>query len=203
MTRQKLLEVGEASLIEARRSDPAFNRVYLRIPTVTFEGGPALVTAGEKTFRLLRLPGHTLDNIGVFYEEERVLVTGDAMMAIPIVADGDFYQTLETLEHIKALEPETIIQGHGELILRGEVDTVVDRYLDYLNCVEEQARQVLDKDRPRDTIWDVPLETCGLERVPLGIASHELHVANILHVYDQLKAEREATETPEAVEESA
>ena len=193
LCRQKLLEVGEASLIEARQSDSSFDDVRLRIPTITFNKGELLLRGGDKTLRLLSLPGHTADNIGVFYEEERVLVTGDAVMAIPIIADGDWRQELQTLHAIKEMAPETLIQGHGEVILRGEVQVILDRYINYLERVEEQARLVLAQDKPRTVIKDIPLETCGLERVPLGIASHRLHVANILTVYDRLKAERDAT----------
>ena len=193
LCRQKLLEVGEASLIEARQSDSSFDDVRLRIPTITFSEGELLLRGGDKTLRLLSLPGHTADNIGVFYEEERVLVTGDAVMAIPIIADGDWRQELQTLHAIKEMAPETLIQGHGEVILRGEVQVILDRYINYLERVEEQARLVLAQDKPRAVIKDIPLETCGLERVPLGIASHRLHVANILTVYDRLKAERDAT----------
>ncbi len=195
LTRQKLLEVGETSLEEARESDPAFDEVTLRFPTVTFNEDHIFLGAGERIFRLLRLPGHTEDNIGIFLEDERILFSGDASMAIPIIAGGDWRVQLETLEAIKALEPETVVQGHGEVILRGEVDTVMDLYRDYLLCVEEQARKVLKAGDPPDVIWDIPLETCGLYRVPLGIASHQLHVANILAVYEllrQMEAEPEA-----------
>ena len=191
LCRQRLLEVGEASLQEARESDSSFDDVVLRIPTVTFETGEFFVEAGNKTFKLFPLPGHTDDNIGVFIEEDEVLITGDAVMAIPIIANGDWQQEIETLTYIKELEPDTVVQGHGEVILRGEVTTVMDRYISYLECVREQAQKVLDKGRDRKEIWDVPLETCGLERVPLGIASHQLHIANILSVYDHLKAERD------------
>ena len=191
LCRQKLLDVGEASLLQARESDPLFDEVTLRIPSITFEVGELQMHAGGTAFRLLPLPGHTNDNIGVFLEEERVLVTGDSVMAIPIIADGDWRQEMETLRQIKKLAPETIVQGHGEVILRGEVQAVLDRYINYLECVEEQARKVLKRGKPRQTIWDIPLETCGLERVPLGIASHQLHVANILTVYDRIRAEQD------------
>lgn len=189
--RQKLLEVGETSLQQARASDPSFDDVVLRIPTITFETGELFVEAGNKTFKLFSLPGHTDDNIGIFIEEDEVLITGDAVMAIPIIADGDWEREIKTLNYIKELEPDTVVQGHGEVILRGEVTTVMDQYISYLECVREQAQRVLDKGRDRKEIWDIPLETCGLERVPLGIASHQLHVANILSVYDRLKAEQE------------
>jgi len=194
LCRKKLLDVGAASLEHAREDDPIFDEVSLRFPTMTFDEGELLVSAGNKHFRLLHLPGHSDDNTGVFLEEEGVLFAGDAVMAIPIVADGDWRQAIETLQAIKELAPETIVQGHGEVILRGEVQVVLDKYINYLECVEEQARKVLDAGKPRSTIWDIPLETCGLERVPLGVASHQLHVANIMRVYDQLKPEYAAVE---------
>ena len=190
--REMLLEIGERSLEEARRHAPQFEEVTLRIPTITFEEALTVETP-DKHFHLMLLPGHTPDNIGIFYEEERILVAGDAMMAIPIIADGDWRQEIETLKRIKELAPETIIQGHGEVILRGEVQQVIDRYIAYLECIEGEARKVLQKGEPRESIRDIPLERCGLERVPLGIASHALHVANILRIYDTLKEEAEGT----------
>ena len=188
LCRKKLLEVGESSLREAQESDPSFEDVVLRIPTITFETGEFFLEAGNKTFKLFPLPGHTPDNIGVFIEEDEVLITGDAVMAIPIIAYGDWVQEIKTLQYIKELEPDTVVQGHGEVILRGEVQVVMDRYIDYLMCVREQAEKALDEGRDRKEIWDIALETCGLERVPLGIASHQLHIANILNVYDRLAA---------------
>ncbi len=193
LCRQRLLEVGASSLAEARESDPTFEEVSLRVPTITFESGEFYVNAGNKTFRLFSLPGHTPDNIGVYIEEDEVLIAGDAVMAIPIVADGDWQSEIESLEFIKALKPDTVVQGHGEVILRGEVNTVLDQYIHYLECVRQQAASVLQQGRDRKEIWDIPLEKCGLERVPLGIASHQLHVANILSVYDRLQAERDAS----------
>ena len=191
LCRPRLLDIGESSLAQAREGDPTFEEVTLRIPTVTFDSGEFLVDAGDKTFKLFPLPGHSADNIGILIEEDEVLITGDAVMAIPIIADGDWQQEIDTLKLIKEMKPDTVVQGHGEVILRGEVNTVMDLYISYLDCVREQAEQVLRKGKDRKEIWDIPLETCGLERVPLGVASHQLHVANILSVYDKLKAEQE------------
>lgn len=191
LCREKLLEVGESSLEEAQLSDPSFKNVALRIPNVTFETGELTISAGNTTFRLMSLPGHTADNIGVYLEEEELLIAGDAVMAIPIIADGDWEQEVATLKFIKEFAPDTLVQGHGEVILRGEVQSVLDRYIAYLESVREKAQQTLKKGHDRKEIWNIPLEDCGLERVPLGIASHQLHVANILSVYDKLKAEQE------------
>jgi len=188
LCRKKLLEVGESSLEEAQQSDPTFAEVTLRIPNITFDTGELLLRAGKKRFRLFSLPGHTDDNIGILMEEEGILITGDAVMAIPIIADGDWGQAIETLQYIKKLAPETVVQGHGEVILRGEIQVVMDRYIRYLECVHKKAQTALQQGRDRKEIWNMPLEDCGLERVPLGIASHRLHIANILSIYDKLKA---------------
>ena len=188
LCRKKLLDIGEASLNEAQQSDPTFAEVSLRIPNITFDTGELLLRAGDSRFRLFSLPGHTEDNIGILIEEEEILITGDAVMAIPIIADGDLARAIETLQFIKRMAPETIVQGHGEVILRGEVRVVMDRYIRYLECVHKKAEFAVRHGRDRKEIWNIPLEDCGLERVPLGIASHRLHIANILSVYDKLKA---------------
>ena len=100
LCRRRLLEIGDASLAEARESDPSFDEVTLRIPTLTFTTGDLFVEAGDKTFRLMPLPGHTADNIGVYIEEDDILITGDAVMAIPIIADGNWEQEIQTLIQI-------------------------------------------------------------------------------------------------------
>ncbi len=52
------------------------------------------------------------------------------------------------------------------MILRGEVKTVMDEYINYLHCIRKEAEVALKKGRDRKEIWDIPLERCGLERVP-------------------------------------
>ena len=183
LCRELLLKIGDVSLEEARRSDPVFNEVNIRPPTITFDTGELILGAGKQTFRIFSLPGHTPDNIGVFLEEEELLIAGDAVMAIPIIADGDWAQAVNTLKTIKELAPDTLVQGHGEVILRGEVQTMLDKYINYLECVYQHAEKALKEGYDRKDIWDIPLESCGLERVPLGIASHRLHIANILSIY--------------------
>jgi len=189
--RELLLEVGEESLEEARRNNAMYDDIELRIPTVTFDTGEMVISAGNRTFRLFPMPGHTEDNIGVYIEEDEVLIAGDAVMAIPIIARGDYDRQIETLEFIKEFGPDTLVQGHGEVILRGEIEVVMDRYISYLECVREKAETALNENWRRRRINEIALEDCGLERVPLGIASHQLHIANILSIYNQLKAERE------------
>ena len=76
------------------------------------------------------------------------------------------------------------------MILRGEIDVVLDRYISYLECVREHAETALKENWRRRRFDEVSLESCGLERVPLGIASQQLHIANILTLYNEFKAEQ-------------
>jgi len=187
LCRKTLLEIGETALEEARRSDPAFDEVTLRIPDITFAADGLLFTAGQTTLRFMELPGHTADNIGVYLESEQLLLAGDAVMAIPIIARGDWQQAIASLEKIMQLKPETIVQGHGEVILRGEVDEVLTRYIRYIECVVKKAEEAVKAGKERKDLAKISLEACGLERVPFGLASHRLHAANLYSVYDQLK----------------
>ncbi len=61
-------------------------------------------------------------------------------MAIPIIADGDWEQEIETPGGIREMEPDTVVQGHGEVILRGEVKTVMDEYINYLALHPQGSR---------------------------------------------------------------
>ena len=88
------------------------------------------------------------------------------------------------------MAPDTLVQGHGEVILRGEIQVMLDKYIHYLECVYQYAEKALKQGYDRKEIWNIPLESCGLERVPLGVASHRLHIANILSIYEKLKAEK-------------
>ncbi len=190
--RATLLDIGEKALEEARRSDPAFDEVTLRIPDVTFGAEGMLFTAGQTTLRFMELPGHTDDNIGIYLEAEQLFIAGDAVMAIPIIARGDWQQAIASIKSIIQMKPETIVQGHGEVILRGEIEEVLTRYINYIECVHKHAEAVLKAKKDRKELAKISLEACGLERVPLGLASHRLHTANLFSVYDQLKAAQDA-----------
>lgn len=68
-------------------------------------------------------PGHTAGHIGLFREEDRVFIGGDAVLPRVTATIGvnrqradpvaDFHQTLDTLD---ALNPGVILPGHGEPI---------------------------------------------------------------------------------------
>ena len=87
---------------------------------------------------LLHLPGHSIDGIGVLVVEDRVLFSGDIMMPIPYLVDGQYEQMVESMKRLPKMKLENLIQGHGEVILRGEVASVQEkaRVLDLIRALD-------------------------------------------------------------------
>ena len=71
---------------------------------------------------MVSFPGHSPDNIGVIVEEDRVLFAGDVFMPIPYIVDGDADVMVLSLKEIGKMGFENVVQGHGDIVLRGEVE---------------------------------------------------------------------------------
>ncbi len=75
--------------------------------------------AGGAAWRVVALPGHTAAQIGLFCEEGRVLVSGDALHAadlgwLDLDADPAALEQAEaTIEAIAALDVTLLLPGHG------------------------------------------------------------------------------------------
>jgi cyclase len=189
--RQILLQYGEESLVRAQAQTPALAPVKLRIPQLVFET-EMLLRLGEKTIHLMHAPGHSVDGIIVHIREDKVLVASDVVTPVPLAVRGDRQALVESLKLIKTLNLENVIQGHGGVLLRGEIDETVDSNVKYLRCLEREVRLILDKGLPRSAAREIDIESCGKSRIPLGGLVQRLHQANAESFYDELVAETQA-----------
>jgi glyoxylase-like metal-dependent hydrolase (beta-lactamase superfamily II) len=183
--RDILLKVGQESLDQAKAQTPALASVELRIPQLVFDTD-LLLRLGEKTIHLLHLPGHTPDGIGVHMREDKVLVAGDVLAPVPLVVRGEPDLLIKSLRTVKSLSLENVIQGHGGVLLRGEIDEAVDHSISYLRTIEKRVRAIVDKGLPRSALSEIDIEDCGLSRIPLGGLVQRLHIANLDHLYTQM-----------------
>ncbi len=76
-------------------------------------------------------PGHTITNISVWLPEEGVLYTGDCLIAeyIPNLDAGtpaDWEIWLASVARLEALQPATVMMGHGPVARGSQVKTVID-----------------------------------------------------------------------------
>ncbi len=187
--REKLATTGQASLKEARNQSLAFRQVKIVLPHLTFTDSAVSLRVGKKTLTLTHLPGASPDNIGVLVEEDRILFAGDAFMPLPYLVDGDIDETVASLKKIGKMGLENVIQGHGDIVLRGEIDNAVKENLAYLSAIRKYVRRASRRKYPMELLEQVTIEDCGKNRVIIGGLAVELHRRNLRALYRQLYGE--------------
>jgi cyclase len=136
---------GRAALEEAKQNNRELADIRITLPNVTFDHGELEIRIGKRTLRLIHLPGHSQDGVGVLLVEDRVLFSGDIMMPLPYILDADIDVMIETMKELPKLKLENMVQGHGEVILRGEIPKAVKDNLNYLAAINKHARKLWKK----------------------------------------------------------
>ncbi len=181
---------GRNAVEAAQKQNPTlFRQVKIVLPHLTFDVGRIGLRVGKKTLSLLALPGHSDDAIGVLIEEDRVLFAGDVFMPIPYIVDGDLDIMIESLSTISKMGLENVVQGHGDIILRGEIEEAVRNNIEYLNTIRKTVRKAGRRKYPWDLLETVDVESCGKSRVLLGGLAEELHRRNLRALYRQIFGE--------------
>jgi glyoxylase-like metal-dependent hydrolase (beta-lactamase superfamily II) len=182
--KQLLIERGQAGLRAAQANTPELNSVELRLPDVVFNEEMTL-RFGMRTLQLVHLPGHSNDLLGVFIKEDKVLFASDAMMPLPHIVDGNTAQMIDSLRRIKALNLEIIVQGHGEMILRGEIADMINSNIKYLETLQSRVTKLVAGGKSRAALAEITLESCGKNRIALNGLVQRLHAENALALYNQ------------------
>ncbi len=196
LTRQIMVEKGPASLEAARRQNGSFRQVKLVFPHLTFSEGTLSLRVGKKNLILQSTPGHSNDGISVLVEEDRVLFAGDAFMPLPYIVDGNIDDLMATIKMMGKMGLENIIQGHGDIILRGEIEEAVKENLAYLSAVRKAVRNAAKKRNPLEALGQIDIESCGKSRIYLGGLAEDLHKRNLRYLYRQLAANGEPETQP-------
>jgi cyclase len=177
--RSLLDEYGNPSLEAARKANPALRQVKIVLPQLTFESGEMYLRVGKKNLTLLPAPGHSEDGIAVLVEEDRVLFAGDAFMPIPYIVDGDVDDIAASIKKIGRMGLENIVQGHGDIILRGEIDAAVKENLTYITNLKKLAKTAGRRKGTENIMEGLGLEETGKSRVYLGGLAESLHRRNV------------------------
>jgi glyoxylase-like metal-dependent hydrolase (beta-lactamase superfamily II) len=98
---------------------------------------------GGVTARLFLVgPGHTRGDTAIYIEEDKVLFTGDVVVNrfFPIFPDPDASgkNWLAILKQFEALQPRTIVPGHGEVGDAG----LVTKEQSYLKSLQARAAEL-------------------------------------------------------------
>lgn len=189
---QLLEERGRSGLEQTQKSSPrTFQNVEIILPSLTFEDGDLEIRLGGKTLQLSHSPGHSDDSITVHVKEDRILFAADTLMPVPYFVDGGYDDFIHSLEQLKGGGYENVVQGHGEVILRGEVERKIDSDLEYLQHLTEHVEIALTQPDPEAYLEQVDIEQCGKSRIPLNGGVQDLHRGNLQALF-----KRQTTQQP-------
>ncbi len=186
--REQILLHGQKALNDTKAMYKEFEHVSLRIPSITFDRGTFTLRLPGKTLEIFPTPGHMPDSLSVLLHEERLLFAGDTVMAVPTIARGNIEQLRDSLNRVANMQLESIVQGHGEIILRGEIKEMMRRSINYLENLQAKVQKLVETGAARETVRSITIESCGLSRVLLNGVVVQLHTANALAIYDQMHA---------------
>ena len=180
-----LLKEGLTSLEQVKREVSDLAHVELRLANITVDKGGALHFGGT-SMELIPLPGHAEDVLGVLLVEEKILFASDAMMPVPYIAEGDVDACSASLRLIGEMSLENLVQGHGEVLLRGEIPDAIAANLAYLGAIQRRVREGIEMGLSEKDILKLDIEECGLSRVPLNGLVQHLHRANLAGLYRRM-----------------
>ncbi len=183
--RALMQERGAPALENARKQNPVFKQAKIALPHLTFDQGVLTFKVGKKNLILSSTPGHSRDGISVLVEEDRVLFAGDAFLPLPYIVDGDIDEQAATIKQIGKMGLENIIQGHGDIILRGEIEEAVKDNLAYLSALRKAVKAAARRRNPQDALATIDVESCGKSRIFLGGLAEDLHYRNVRALYKQ------------------
>ncbi|PKN94523.1 MAG: hypothetical protein CVU44_05430 [Chloroflexi bacterium HGW-Chloroflexi-6] len=184
--RELLAEKGVASLEAAKKQNAALKQVKIVLPHLTFDQGEINLRVGKKNLILSPAMGHSNDGISVLVEEDRILFAGDAFMPLPYLVDGDIDELVASIKKVGKMGLENIVQGHGDIILRGEIEAAVKENLAYLSAVRKAVRTALKRKNPLEYLDELSIEECGKSRVFLGGLAEPLHRRNLRALYKHM-----------------
>jgi glyoxylase-like metal-dependent hydrolase (beta-lactamase superfamily II) len=187
--RELLIEYGAPSLEGAKKQNPSLRQVKIVPPHLTFASGELTMRVGKKNLVFSQTFGHSEDSISVLVEEDRVLFASDAFMPLPYIVDGDVDELTASIKKIGKMGLENIIQGHGDIILRGEIDAAVKENLNYLNNIKKAVKSAGKRKNVDEYLDTITIESCGKSRVYLGGLAETLHRRNLRTLYRQINGE--------------
>lgn len=178
--RDLLDTIGRESLEQFKKDSPDMEDVELVLPQVVFEDEMRL-HLGDTTLVLKEARGHSEDLITCLIEQEQILFASDAVMPIPYFPDGDYHETLRTLQSLRHQHYENIIQGHGEIILRGEIDARLQNDIQYLERVYHAVNQAFQMPEAQieSALSNIDIESCGKSPIALQGIAPKLHKINV------------------------
>jgi glyoxylase-like metal-dependent hydrolase (beta-lactamase superfamily II) len=107
------LAISLRSIVEAQQLD-----LDQWAPDLFLQSGP--IDLGENTWQVIHTPGHSPGSICLYWEKEKVLISGDVIFNPGIgrtdLPGGDSSQIIVSFELLRKLAVHHLLPGHGNLL---------------------------------------------------------------------------------------
>ena len=119
----------------------------------TLEDGAAIDLDNGVQVQVLATPGHSVDSLCYYIEEDGVLFTGDTILGVGTTVVGDINAYRASLQRLRALPNLRILcPGHGPLI--HDARERLELYVSHRQMREDQILEQLQSGEPR-TSWQI------------------------------------------------
>lgn len=189
--REMLQEHAYDALLEAQDHTPELRDVEIRLPKIVFNEG-MLIRLGGKTIHVFNTPGPSPEVCCVHVREEKVLFASDLIMAVPLISGpfSDIPAYKQSLSNLHEHNLECIVQGHGEVLLRGEITSSIDSSIEYLDDIQQTVDTLMAEGGTKHDLLRSDVEDFGRSRIPLGGAVQQFHASNLLYLWERARRER-------------
>lgn len=185
LCRELLDQRGRESLEHTKATTDELRDVNLVLPDMVFDDGVFSLHMGGKTLQLWHTPGHSPDSIVCLVKEDRILFASDTVMPIPYFVGGNYDDFLNSLHGLQGRNLENVVQGHGEIILRGEIEDKLQNDIDYLVKIRQAVDKALGSANPEKSLNAIDIERCGKSRILLNGTAQQLHQQNVAALASQ------------------
>ena len=191
LCRKMLRDYGVKGLEEAKEHTPELRAVQIRLPKIVFNEG-MIIRLGNKTIHLIHSPGPSPECCAVHVREDKVLFASDLMMPAPLIATplSDIQAFRRSLVNLHDYNLECIVQGHGDILLRGEVTTSIDSSVQYLDDIQSLVDRLIAEGATKHDLLQYDIEQFGRSRIPLGGLVQQFHANNLLHLWEKARAQQ-------------
>lgn len=186
LCRKMMAEKNIQTLESAKDQDAEFKKIgRIVLPNVTLNEGSLSIQIAKRNVEIFPTPGASPDGISVLIKEDRVLFAGDAFLPLPNIAEGDVEQLINTIHLFGKISLENIVQGHGDVVLRGEIENSSLENIKYLEEIQKVATKASNHKDPKSVLEKATVQECGKSRVLFAGLVEELHMRNLIALYQR------------------
>jgi cyclase len=189
--RAMLIEFGVKGLAEAKEHTPELRNVEVRLPKLVFSEGMVL-RLGGKTIHIIHSPGPSPEVCAVNVREDKVLFASDLMMPVPLIATpySDIPTYKRSLLNLHDHNLECIVQGHGDILLRGEVTSSIESSIKYLDDIQVVVERLMAEGATKHDLLRHDVEQFDRSRIPMGGLVQQFHANNLLFLWEKARIEQ-------------